>query len=57
MITEDKVTELFCLADDFIKFFDNFVVNMLGAIAAYCLFPKKPCINVVKTIDTQLSIF
>jgi len=37
--------------------FDNFVVNMLGAIAAYCLFPKKPCINVVKTIDTQLSIF
>ena len=26
--------------------FDNFIVNLLGAIAAYCLFPKKPCINV-----------
>ena len=26
--------------------FDNFTVNLLGAIAAYCLFPKKPCINV-----------
>ena len=26
--------------------FDNFIVNMLGAIAAYCMFPKKPCINV-----------
>ena len=21
--------------------FDNFIVNLLGAIAAYCLFPKK----------------
>lgn len=26
--------------------FENFVVNMLGAIAAYCFFPKKPCIHV-----------
>ena len=25
--------------------FDNFIVNLLGTIAAYCLFPKKPCIN------------
>ena len=97
MITEAKFTELFCIADDFCKFFDammekytikeakkrnyhrdstlskseviietvndelkniaqvehsrhrcfeNFVVNMLGALAAYCCFPKKPCINV-----------
>ena len=23
MITEDKVTELFCIADDFCKFFDT----------------------------------
>ena len=23
MITEDKVTELFCIADDFCKFFDD----------------------------------
>lgn len=37
--------------------FDNFIVNMLGTIAAYCLFPKKPCINVQRTLDTQLSIF
>ena len=36
--------------------FDNFIVNLLGAIAAYCLFPKKPCINVQRTIDTQLAI-
>ena len=26
------------------KSFENFIVNMLGAIAAYCMFPKKPCI-------------
>ena len=124
MITEDKITEIFCMADNFCKFFDamtvkytlkptgkrkyhrsstmskaevmlimilsdrlllrkraiietvndelkniaqveysrhrcfdNFVVNLLGAIAAYCLFPKKPCINVQRTIDTQLALF
>jgi hypothetical protein len=37
--------------------FDNFIVNLLGAIAAYCIFPKKPCINVQRTLDTQLSLF
>ena len=124
MITEAKVTEIFCMADDFCKFFDamtakyalkptgkrkyhrsstmskaevmlimifsdrlllrkraiietvndelkniaqvehfrhrcfdNFSVNLLGAIAAYCLFPKKPCINLQRTIDTQLALF
>ena len=28
--------------------FDNFIVNLLGAIAAYCLFPKKPCVSIYK---------
>ena len=37
--------------------FDNFIVNLLGAIAAYCCFQKKPCINVSRTIDTQLALF
>ena len=37
--------------------FDNFIVNLLGAIAAYCLFPKKPCINVQRTMDTQPALF
>ena len=124
MVTEDKTTEIFCMADDFCKLFDgmtekytlkstgkrkyhrsstmskaevmlimilsdrlllrkraiietvndelkniaqvehsghrcfdNFIVNLLGAIAAYCLFPKKPCINLQRTIDTQLTLF
>ncbi len=127
MLTADKVTELFCMADDFSKFFDKmtakytlkrenkrpyhriqlitkqksnmkgalmsvsdklllrkraiietvngelkniaqvehsrhrcfekYIVNMLGAIAAYCMFPKKPCINVQRTLDTQLTLF
>ena len=26
-------------------------------IAAYCMFPKKPCINVQRTLDTQLTLF
>ena len=37
--------------------FDNFIVKLLGAIAAYCRFPKKPCINVTRTIDIQLALF
>ena len=36
--------------------FDNFIVNLLGAIAVYCLFPKKPCINVQKRLDIQLTL-
>ena len=39
------------------KAFDNFIVNLLSAIAAYCCSPKKPCINVTRTIDTQLALF
>ena len=27
MITEDKVTEIFCMADDFCKFFDAMVAK------------------------------
>ena len=27
MITEDKVTEIFCMADDFCKFFDTMTAN------------------------------
>ena len=37
--------------------FDDFIVNLLSAIAAYCCFPKKSCVNVTKTIDTQLALF
>lgn len=29
MITEDKVTELFCLADDFCMFFDRMVAKYM----------------------------
>ena len=41
----------------FDNFIDNFIVNLLGVIAAYCLFPKKPYINLQRTIDTQLALF
>ena len=99
MITEDKVTEIFCMADDFCKFFDAMVAKytlkpigkrkyhrnstmskaevMLIMILFHdsgyrcfkhfylekvCkqlrhLFPKKSCINVQRTIDTQLTLF
>ena len=39
------------------KCFEYSIVNLLGAITVYCLFPKKPCINVQRTIDTQLALF
>ena len=28
MITEDKITEIFCMADDFCKFFDAMTANI-----------------------------
>ena len=37
--------------------FDNFIVNILGALAAYCFFPKKPCIVCERVIDRQLELF
>ena len=37
--------------------FDNFMVNMLGALAAYCFFPKKPCIACERAWDNQLTLF
>ena len=30
--------------------FDNFIVNMLSALAAYSFFDKKPSINTIKDI-------
>lgn len=35
----------------------NFAVNLLSAIAAYCFFPKKPTINIVRVTDNQLTLF
>ena len=37
--------------------FNNFIVNQLGAIAAHSIFSKMLCINVQRTLDTQLSLF
>ena len=37
--------------------FDKFIVNMLAALAAYCFFPKKPCIVCERMIDRQLTLF
>lgn len=41
MLTENKVTELFCMADDFCKFFDRMVAkytfkSTAGMIFCYC---------------------
>ena len=35
----------------------NFAANLLGAVAAYCYFPKKPSIQVVRVLDNQLTLF
>ena len=36
---------------------ENFGVNTLAALAAYCFFPKKPSIAVERSIDRQLTLF
>lgn len=35
----------------------NFIVNLIGGMAAYSFFPKKPAISYQKSTDTQLSLF
>ena len=35
----------------------NFAANLLGTVAAYCCFPKKPSIQVVRVLDNQLTLF
>ena len=37
--------------------FDNFIVNILGALSAYCFFPKKPCLQVQRVVSNQLALF
>ena len=37
--------------------FNNFIVNSLSAIAAYCFLKKKPAINVNFVNDGQLAMF
>lgn len=37
--------------------FPNFIINLIGGIAAYCLFPKKPMINLERLYDNQLTLF
>ncbi len=37
--------------------FTNFIVNLIGGIAAYCLFPKKPMINLERVFYNQLILF
>ena len=37
--------------------FNNFIANVLSAIAAYCFFDKKPAIDVDFVNDGQLSLF
>ncbi len=37
--------------------FMNFIVNLIGGIAAYCLFPKKPMTNLERVYDNQLTFF
>ena len=37
--------------------FNNFIVNILSAIAAYCFFPKKPAVDVAFVDDEQLVLF
>jgi hypothetical protein len=35
---------------------NGFVINILGALTAYCFFPKKPSLNIEKSADPQLFL-
>ncbi len=71
MTTDYKVTELFCIIDEFCKHFDaenagnlfedvsNFIMNLISALGAYCFFDNKPkALQGYCIEDTkQLSLF
>lgn len=38
------------------RLFNNFMVNLLGALATYCFFPKKPCIASKRVKDKQFAL-
>jgi hypothetical protein len=35
---------------------NNFIINILSALTAYCFFPKKPSLNIQKSNNTQLTL-
>ncbi|SDM37293.1 transposase, partial [Chryseobacterium taihuense] len=35
---------------------NNFMMNILGSLSAYCFFPKKPSLNLKKVNDGQLFL-
>ncbi len=37
--------------------FNNFIVNAVSALAAYCFFPKKPIVSLEYLFDNQLTLF
>ena len=37
--------------------FNNYIVNILSAIAAYCFFPKKPSVDIAFVDDGKLVLF
>ena len=41
MLTEDKVTELFCMADDFCKFFDKMTAKYTLKSENKCTYHRK----------------
>ena len=51
MITKDKVTEIFCIIDEFDK-------NLCSALTAYCFFENKPeALPVYVQKPRQLELF
>ena len=59
-IVNDELKNIVQVEHSIHRSFDNFVVNLLGGITAYCYFPKKPSIR-VQTVDIsnerQLTLF
>ena len=35
----------------------GFLLNLVSALAAYCLFPKKPSLNITPIVDNQLTLW
>jgi len=55
--TNDELKNIAQIEHSRHRSFPNFIVNLIGGIAAYCLFPKKPMINLERVYSNQLTLF
>ncbi len=53
----DKLKNIAQIEHSSHRSFNNFIINILSAITAYCFFPQKPSVDITFVDDRQLVLF